>query len=122
MPSGIECQCCREMEGIVERLTEDRRSLQCITDHEQFKVVCLNKNVLYTVLVTMKAVRGDTLHLPLANGLASTYFLHCRYYRVATYRQFIYWAYHRLGRGVRIVLPSCVVLVICKEFPNTVCI
>ena len=67
MTSGIECQCCREMEGIVEQLTEDGGSLQCIMDHEQFKVVCLNKDVLYTALVTMKAVRGDTLRLPLTN-------------------------------------------------------
>ena len=67
MPSGIECQCCREMEGIDERLKEHRGSLQCITAHEQFKVVCPNKDVLYTALVTMKSVRGDSLRLPLAN-------------------------------------------------------
>ena len=67
MPSGIECQCCREMEGIDKRLTEHGGSLQCITDHKQFKVVCLNKDVLYTALVTMKSVRDDSLRLPLAN-------------------------------------------------------
>ena len=67
MPSGIEYQCCREMEGIDERLTEHGGGLQCIKDHEQFKVVCLNKDVLYTALVTMKSVRGDSLRLPLAN-------------------------------------------------------
>ena len=67
MPSGIECQCCREMEGIDKRLTEHGGGLQCIMDHEQFKVVCLNKDILYTALVTMKSVRGDSLRLPLAN-------------------------------------------------------
>jgi len=67
MPSSIECQCCCEMEGMVERLMEDGGSLQCITDREQFKVVCLNKDVLYTALVTIKTVRGDTLRIPLAN-------------------------------------------------------
>jgi len=46
MPSGTECQCCREMEGIDKRLKEDGASLQCITDHKQFKVVCLNKEML----------------------------------------------------------------------------
>ena len=43
MPSGIVCQCCREMEGIADRLTDDGAILQCITDHKQFKVVYLNK-------------------------------------------------------------------------------
>ena len=79
MPSGIEFQCCREMEGIDEQPTEHGGDIQYITD-EQFKVVCLNidniyidiiyglnKDVLYTALVTMKSVRGDSLRLPLAN-------------------------------------------------------
>jgi len=35
---------------------------------------------------------------------------------MAAYRQFIYWTYHRLGRGIHKVIPSCVVLAICKEF------
>jgi len=64
---SIECQCCREMEGIADQLTDDGAILQCIKDHEQFKVVCLNKDVLYTALVMMKSVHGDTLCLPLAN-------------------------------------------------------
>ena len=67
MPTSIECQYCHEMEEIADRLKDDGASLQCITDHKQFKVVCLNKDVLYTALVMMKLVRGDTLCLPLAN-------------------------------------------------------
>ena len=61
MPSGIECQCCREMDELEERLTK-------YTDHEQFNMVCLNNNVLYTAMVTMKMVRGDSLRLPLSNS------------------------------------------------------
>ena len=41
-----------------------------------------------------------------------------RSYRLAAYRQFIHWTYNRLGRGVRKVLPSCVVNTICQEFPE----
>jgi len=37
---------------------------------------------------------------------------------MAAYRQFIYWTYHRLGGGIRKVIPSCVVLAIRKEFPE----
>ena len=66
MPSGIECQCCMEMEGVVECVAE-KESHQFITDHEQFKVVCLNKDVLYTALVMMNMVRGDPVSLPLPN-------------------------------------------------------
>ena len=66
MPSGIECLCCKEVEGAAERVAENE-SYRCITDHEQFKVVCLNKDVLYTALVMMNTTRGDPLSLPLPN-------------------------------------------------------
>ena len=66
MYSEIECQCCREMDTVKELLSEEESDLR-ITTNEQFKIVCLNKDVLYTALVTMKTVRGDALHLPLSN-------------------------------------------------------
>jgi len=75
MPSGIECQCCREMEGVSKHIAENE-SCQCITDHEQFKVVCLNKDVLYTALIMMNMIRGDPLSLPLPNKcVMATFFL-----------------------------------------------
>ena len=70
IPSGIECQCCKEMEGISERMTKNE-IYNCITEHEQFKVVCLNKDVLYTVLVMMNTIGGDPLTLPLPNRYAA---------------------------------------------------
>ena len=40
MSSGIECQSCRKMDKVKERLMESNGdSLECITDHEQFKAV-----------------------------------------------------------------------------------
>ena len=51
VPSGIECQCCKEMEGVSKRMAENE--INCITEHEQFKVVCLNKDILYTALVRL---------------------------------------------------------------------
>ena len=66
MPSGIECQCCKEMEGITERMA-GKIIYNFITEHKQFKVVCLNKDVLYTALVMMNTIRGDPLTLPLPN-------------------------------------------------------
>ena len=66
MPSGIDCQCCKEIEGVCERMAENNY----ITEHEQFKVVCLNKDILYTALVMMNTIRGDPLTLLLPNRCA----------------------------------------------------
>ena len=41
-----------------------------------------------------------------------------RAYRLAAYRQFIHWTYSRLGRGIRKVVPSCVVAALRHEFPE----
>ena len=38
MPSGIDCQCCKEMEGVAKRVAENE-SHQCIMHHKQFQVV-----------------------------------------------------------------------------------
>ena len=64
MLSGIAYQCCREMMSAVERIAENE-SYWCITDHEEFKIVCLNKDVLYTALVRMNLIRGNPISLPL---------------------------------------------------------
>lgn len=66
MPRGIECQCCREMDAVHERLVE-REEINCITSHDQFSVVCLNKDVLYTALVMMNRERCEPVRLPLSN-------------------------------------------------------
>ena len=41
-----------------------------------------------------------------------------RAYRLAAYRQFVHWTYSRLGRGIRKVIPSCVVAAVRHEFPE----
>ena len=66
MPRGIECQCCREMESLQERLME-RENLDCITSHDQFPIVYLNKDVLYTALVMINRERHEPVRLPLSN-------------------------------------------------------
>ena len=66
MPRGIECQCCREMESVEERLMEQENT-ECITCHDQFPIVCLNKDVLYTALVMINRERREPVQLPLSN-------------------------------------------------------
>ena len=64
MPCAIECTCCRELSEVEERLEE---SSTCITSVEVFKTVCLDKDVLYTSLVTMHTVRGGEVRTPISN-------------------------------------------------------
>ena len=47
LPRGIECQCCREMDSVYEQLVE-RDYICCITNHDQFSVVCLIIKTSYT--------------------------------------------------------------------------
>jgi len=65
MPRAVECYCCREVAEVEERLEET--DCACITTLESFQTVCLDKDVLYTSLVTMHTVRGDELKLPISN-------------------------------------------------------
>ena len=64
MSSGIECQCCRETESVIEHIAKNE-SYCCITNHEQFKIVCLNKHVLYKVSAGNSGQRltPDTQHI-----------------------------------------------------------
>ena len=41
--------------------------MKAIKDHKQFKVVCINIDILYTALVMMNMIRGDPVCLPLPN-------------------------------------------------------
>ena len=58
MPRAIEYTCCRELPEVKEHLEE---SDTCVPSLEVLKTVCLDKDVLYTVLVTMHTVRGDEI-------------------------------------------------------------
>ena len=55
MPCAFECTCCRELPEVEEHLEE---SDTCVMSLEAFKTVCLDKDALYTTLVTMHTVRG----------------------------------------------------------------
>ena len=70
MPHGIECQCCREMDSVQERLIK-WEGMDCITNHDQFAVVCLNKDIFYIALVIINRERSECVCLPLSNRYVS---------------------------------------------------
>ena len=41
-----------------------------------------------------------------------------RSFRLAGYRQYVYWMYQRLGRAHRVILPVCVVAAIRWQYPE----
>ena len=64
MPGAVKCICCRKLPEVEERLES---SDGCVTCLETFVTVCLNKDILYTALVTMHTVRGDEVETPISN-------------------------------------------------------
>ena len=93
MPTVIENVCC----GVRQ---------DCITQGPQFPVYCLDKGALHIanwicndIFEDVEVVNNDNL-------------------RHSAYRNFIMWQLGRLGRGNRMVLPSCVVLSIRRQYPD----
>ena len=66
MPRGIEYPSCQEVDSVQERLME-LEEIGCITSHDQFAIVCLNKDIFYTVLMMINKERSAPVHLPLSN-------------------------------------------------------
>ena len=107
------CRCCRSMETYQESLCckddvpEDILGDNiCITQHEEFLIVCLNTAVLRTTLSMLNNLQGDQIQYENIS------------YRYAAYRQFIWWTHNRLGQGVRRVIPSCAIWAIRDMYPD----
>ncbi|XP_049514065.1 P2X purinoceptor 7-like [Dermacentor silvarum] len=72
-----------------QNVANTAESYECITKHPLFELYCPNRHIL-----------------------------DLDQYRYTAYRQFVWWVYKRLGQGNRVVLPSCAVHRIRKEFPT----
>ena len=101
MTTYQESVCCKE--DVPEDIMVDHL---CITEHDDFSVVCLNNAVLKTTLSMLNNLRGDNLTYE-NNAL-----------RYAAYRQFTWWVHNRLGQGVRRVIPSCAIWAIRDKYPD----
>ncbi|XP_075542401.1 P2X purinoceptor 7-like [Dermacentor variabilis] len=102
METQLESVCCRDL-GRVDAL---RGNEACITTHPTFVQACLNVHALEVAC-----------YAPVEDRPAPE--IHRRY-RYTAYRQFARWVWHRLGRGNRKVLPSCVVAAVRDAFPSEV--
>ncbi|XP_062599370.1 P2X purinoceptor 7-like [Saccostrea cucullata] len=106
MRTSIECICCAEV-SLIQRICQDC-NLECITQHQTFIDNCLNERVLEVNLHEYIQMEG-----PLDDNEPTNEVL-----RHIAYRRFVFWVWHRLGRGNRKVLPSCVVNKIRDRFPS----
>ena len=59
MDTGIECVCCQELEKVVEKVSENDTEVSCITNHEGFEAVCLNRWVLQTAYFVYRERYGS---------------------------------------------------------------
>nr|XP_055049595.1 P2X purinoceptor 7-like [Misgurnus anguillicaudatus] len=108
MPTEPENVCCMEIPQVQRRLQQVENPPACMVDHPGLEPVCLNVFSLQNAYNIFRADYGP-LHL---RGI------HHRY-RYLAYRSFVSWVWGFLGRKIRVVNPSCVVLRIRREFPDT---
>ena len=95
MATYTERLCCQDINEGSEELSEGQK---CITKSSRFKIVAMEKPVLYASLSALNYLRGDSME-NLDNSS----------YRFAGYKQYTFWVHNYLGKGVRKVIPSCVV-------------
>ena len=62
-----ECVCCREIGAIQHRIELEENPLSCITLNHHFSVLCIDKEVLDTFLLSMADVKAETLIWPMSN-------------------------------------------------------
>ena len=58
------------MDSVQVRGIDGMEKIGCITSNDQFAIIYLNKDVLYTALVMINKERSDPVHLPLSNRYA----------------------------------------------------
>ncbi|XP_052409870.1 uncharacterized protein LOC127956162 isoform X2 [Carassius gibelio] len=107
MPTEKENKCCLEIPQIVRRINQVPDTLTCITQHPGFEPVCLNVYSLQNALNIYKADYGP-LKL---KGIEKRF-------RHLAHRSFVSWCWGYLSRTIRVDVPSCVVLRVCREFPD----
>lgn len=106
METEEESVCCEEMLEIEEERFQGKK---CISEVCEFEAVCLNSAVLKTALIAyVNGLKNSKI-----NGTFDN-----KNMRFSGYKQYTFWIHNKLGKGVRRVIPSCVVWAIRDRFPD----
>lgn len=130
MNTEKECLCCTEIATVSQFVADS--GARCITDVEEFKMICLDPLVLklaITAMLETGSLPGGVPSEPIPNRYAHLFnhntitatdasFSAYRSYRYAAYKQFTYYSHHKLGKKVRKVVPACAVKAIRTQFPE----
>ena len=108
------CGCCKVMETEAESFccrdtnkVPDFEGHKCITEFDGFKMVRLAKPVLKTALSALNHFRGDSLET-----------VDNESFRFSGYKQYIFWIYNYLGKGIQKDVSSCSVWKIRDKFKS----
>ncbi|XP_063060538.1 nanor [Engraulis encrasicolus] len=109
MPTEHESLCCQEVPEVTRRMEQvEGTQPQCVIDHPGFYATSLNVYVLQAMYNIYRADHGPVR----LRGIEHRY-------RYLAYRMFVSWCWGFLGRHIRVVVPSCVVLRVRREFPDS---
>ncbi|XP_064629211.1 P2X purinoceptor 7-like [Lineus longissimus] len=106
LPPNCKCGRCRHMPTVREQVCCGLKWPICKTLDNQIIQICLNHNVV------------EVAHRNVQDMLAGPGERNITAMRHASYRQYVLHTYGHLGKGVRVVIPSCVVWVIRQHFPS----
>ncbi|XP_045925772.1 P2X purinoceptor 7 isoform X1 [Micropterus dolomieu] len=107
MPTEVENVCCQEIRKVVRRMQQVPDPPTCMVHHPGLEPKCLNYYTLQNIHNIYQADYG-----PLRRRTEEERYKHL------AYRSFVSWCWGYLGRSVRVVIPSCVVLRIRQQFPD----
>ena len=103
METEDESKCCRDDGEVLEYYFNGN---VCITENERFVAVCIQREVLKTVLHMLNNMREDEINI---------YNSSLRY---VGYRQYIWRVHNRLRRAIRKAIPSCAIWAIRDAYPE----
>ena len=109
-PKWCFCGRCVPMQKPMEEVCCRRTHGQCTLslNAEHLEAVVLNRGVLHLAILS----RNDIFNLRRETNNCNL--------RFASYRQYVLWAFGKLGKGNRVVIPSCVLNKIRAKFPAPV--
>lgn len=107
MPSEPENVCCIEIPQVSRRMQELEDSVRCMVDHPGLEPVCL---IVFSLQNALNIYRAEYGRLQMRQIQQR--------HRYLAYRTFVSWCWGFIGRRIRVVIPACVVLRICREFPD----